>query len=452
MNMPAGILIAAPGSGTGKTTLCLGLLRALRDQGLAVQAFKCGPDYIDPGFHRVASGHESLNLDSWSMPTHTIGALITSATEDKDFVVCEGAMGLFDGGANSGESGTGAAADIAAMTGWPVVLVLDVSSQAQSAAAVAVGFSALRKDVHIAGVVLNRVASARHEALIRTAMQIAGVPVLGVLPRNTDILLPERHLGLEQSQELDDREDRMSAMGRFVADHVDLDALMSVARAAHPSTASTHRVTPPGQRIALADDIAFSFMYPHLRNAWQAAGAELLPFSPLANESPDERADVCWLPGGYPELHAGTLAAASQFRKGLQAFAQSRQVHGECGGYMAMGDALIDAGGVRHEMAGLLGLVTSFEHRRLHLGYRFSELLSPMPGLAAGTCLRGHEFHYSTIIEQPDEPLARVVDASGSEVSETGSWRDNASGSFFHLVARADKSDDSTDRLFSPGS
>ncbi|ASJ71891.1 cobyrinate a,c-diamide synthase [Granulosicoccus antarcticus] len=438
MSMPAGVLISAPGSGVGKTTLCLGLLRALRDRGLAVQPFKCGPDYIDPGFHRVASGHESMNLDSWSMPSHTIEALLNTV-EGKDFVVCEGAMGLFDGAANRGESGTGSAADIAAMTGWPVVLVLDVSSQAQSAVAVALGFSALRSDVHIAGVVLNRVASLRHEALIRDAMQQAGVRVLGVLPRNADIQLPERHLGLEQSRELGDREDRMSAIGKFVADHVDLDALLSVARPTHPGSVTADWPQPPGQRIALADDAAFSFMYPHLRNAWQAAGAELIPFSPLANEAPDERADVCWLPGGYPELHAGTLAAASKFRQGLQVFAQSRPVHGECGGYMAMGEALIDANGDRHEMAGLLGLVTSFERRRLHLGYRFSQLLSPMPGLESGSCLRGHEFHYSSIIEQPDEPLARVQDASGKQVPEAGSWRNNASGSFFHLVAKAVK-------------
>lgn len=437
MDMPAGVVISAAGSGAGKTTLCLGLLAALRERGLAVQPFKCGPDYIDPAFHRVASGHESFNLDSWSMSSNTISALLETAI-GKDFVVCEGAMGLFDGGANKGASGSGSAADIAAFTGWPVVLVLDVSSQAQSAAAVALGFSAMRSDVLVAGVVLNRVASPRHEALIRAAMQAAGIRVLGTLPRNADIVLPERHLGLTQSVELEDREARMSALGEFIGEHVDLDALLSIARPAQRGSMTSHWPAPPGQRIALADDAAFSFMYPHLRKAWQAAGAELMPFSPLANEAPDERADVCWLPGGYPELHAGSLAAASSFRQGLQAFAQRRSVHGECGGYMVMGEALIDANGVRHEMAGLLGLVTSFASRRLHLGYRYSELLSPMPGLAAGRCLRGHEFHYSSIIEQPDEPLARVRDASGAEVAETGSWRNNASGSFFHLVATAD--------------
>lgn len=440
MSLPAGVLVSAPGSGAGKTTVCLGLLAALRDRGLAVQPFKCGPDYIDPGFHRIASGHESFNLDSWSMPSQMMGALLEVAS-DKDFIVCEGAMGLFDGGAGKGECGTGSAADIAALTGWPVVLVLDVSSQAQSAAAVALGFSALRADVQIAGVVLNRVASSRHEALIRTAMQDAGVPVFGALPRNADIVLPERHLGLTQSLELDDREARMSTLGKLVARHVDLDSLLAAARPAQWDAVNAHWPSPPGQRIALADDAAFSFMYPHLRKAWRAAGAELMTFSPLADEFPDERADVCWLPGGYPELHAGVLAAATTFRQGLQTFARSRPVHGECGGYMVMGEALIDGEGVRHEMAGLLGLVTSFAHRRLHLGYRHSELLSPMPGLDAGSCLRGHEFHYSSIIEQPDEPLARVLDASGAEVSETGSWRQNASGSFFHMVGVANGHD-----------
>lgn len=435
MSHPPGLLISAPSSGAGKTTLCLGLLRALRNRGRQVQPFKCGPDYIDPAFHRAASGHASFNLDSWSMPAAMLQALIDTADE-KDIIVCEGAMGLFDGGQIKGETGTGAAADIAALTGWPVVLVLDVSSQAQSAAAVAIGFAALRDDVTIAGVVLNRVASARHETLVRGAMREAGVRVLGVLPRDKGMSLPERHLGLEQSSELVDTDERLELMAQFVEEHVDLDALQALAITnPHTTIQVATSMVPPGQRIALADDVAFSFMYPHLCQAWQAAGAELLRFSPLANEAPDERADVCWLPGGYPELHAGTLAAATHFRHGLQTFAQSRPVHGECGGYMAMGEALIDAQGVRHEMAGLLGLVTSFQKRRLHLGYRSAQLQAPMPGHVAGEHLRGHEFHYSTIVEQPDEPLAQVLDAAGAPVTETGSWRGHASGSFFHLVA-----------------
>ena len=190
-------------------------------------------------------------------------------------------------------------------------------------------------------------------------------------------------------------------------------------------------------RIALARDDAFSFIYPHLIAGWRAAGATILPFSPLADQRPDDSAGVCWLPGGYPELHAGRLAAAETFRAGLTAFAQTRPVHGECGGYMALGQGLVAADGTRHRMAGLLGLVTSFEKRRMHLGYRLATLIGAIPGQDAGARLRGHEFHYSTILAQPDRALAQVVDATGAGVPETGSRRGRATGTFFHLIAEA---------------
>ncbi len=224
-------------------------------------------------------------------------------------------------------------------------------------------------------------------------------------------------------------------------DRVDLDALIAAAGASPPDAAPT-RVTPPGQRIALARDQAFSFVYPHLIEGWRAAGAEILPFSPLADAAPDPTADVCWLPGGYPELHAGPLASAASFQRGLRAFSASKPVHGECGGYMAMGAALIDKDGTRHQMAGLLGLVTSYASRKMHLGYRHATLAAPMPGHPTGTGLRGHEFHYSTIIDQPDAPLATVTDATGAPVPETGSFRlqsggGRSSGTYFHLIAEA---------------
>jgi cobyrinic acid a,c-diamide synthase len=194
-------------------------------------------------------------------------------------------------------------------------------------------------------------------------------------------------------------------------------------------------VTPPGQRIALARDAAFSFIYPHILDGWRAAGAEVLPFSPLADEAPDDRADVGWLPGGYPELHAAQIAANHRFRDALRMFAQTRPVHGECGGYMVLGQGLTDNKGVRHEMTGLLGLETSFAKRRMHLGYRHAELSVDMPGHALGAQLRGHEFHYSTVLAQPDVPLAAVRDANGAEVAETGSRRGLVTGTFFHLIS-----------------
>ncbi|KAB2884829.1 MAG: cobyrinate a,c-diamide synthase [Albidovulum sp.] len=434
--IPPGLIISAPASGTGKTTVTLGLLSAFRAAGLTVQPFKSGPDYIDPAFHRAASGRASVNLDTWAMGRDRIAGVVAAA-DGADLILAEGSMGLFDGVARAGEAGTGASADLAALTGWPVVLVLDVSGQAQSAAAVALGFTVLRPDVAIAGVILNRVASPRHEMLVRAGMEAAGIAVLGALPRNPDVSVPERHLGLVQAEETPELDRIVAEAGTFIAANLDLDALRAAAGRTQLDAAAPVPVTPPGQRIALARDAAFSFVYPHLLDGWRRAGAEVVPFSPLADEVPDAAADCCWLPGGYPELHGPELAAAARFRRGLRRFAETRPVHGECGGYMAMGEAIVDREGRRHAMAGLLGLVTSFEKRRMHLGYRLADLAAQMPGHRPGARLRGHEFHYSTILAQPDMPLARVTDANGEPVPETGSRRGHATGTFFHLIAEA---------------
>lgn len=431
--MTPGLIISAPASGTGKTTLTLGLARAFRDRGLNVQTFKSGPDYIDPAFHRAASGRPSCNLDTWAMTPDLIGGLLTHAT-GADLVLAEGSMGLHDGVATPGATGTGASADLAVLTGWPVILVIDVSGQAQTAAAIALGMAAYRPGVTLAGVVLNRVASPRHERLVRLGMAQAGINVLGALPRNAAITMPERHLGLVQAAELPQLEPMIAEAARFVAAHLDLDAIQAAANPSPYPTKPLH-IRPPAQRIALARDTAFSFTYPHLLHGWRAAGAEILPFSPLANQAPDPTADLCWLPGGYPELHAGPIAAADHFLTGLRAFAATKPVHGECGGYMVLGTSLTDKDGHRHPMAGLLGLETSYQVRKMHLGYRLATLSAAMPGHAAGTRLRGHEFHYSTILLQPDAPLAHVTDAEGTAVPETGSQRGHVTGSYFHLIA-----------------
>ena len=411
----------------------LGLLRALSDEGLVVQPFKSGPDYIDPAFHRAACGRASFNLDSWAMGEGLLSAIAGEAA-GADLCVAEGSMGLYDGVAFPGALGHGSSAETAARMGWPVVLVIDVSGQAQSAAATALGFRAFRPDLPFAGVILNRVASPRHERLARLGMEAAGMPVLGVLPRRGDLKLPERHLGLVQAVEHPDLDRAIADYAAFLRENVDLSAIKAAAAGGLKTHPTGLRVTPPAQRIALAQDAAFSFAYPHLIEGWRKAGAEILPFSPLAAQPPPE-ADLVWLPGGYPELHAGVLAGAERFRAGLRAHAAVKPVHGECGGYMALGEALIDKDGVRHPMAGLLGLVTSYEKRKMHLGYRRAELVAGMPGHGAGAVLRGHEFHYSTILEQPDAVLARVTDAEGAAVPETGSVRGMVSGTFFHLIA-----------------
>ena len=432
--LPNGILISAPSSGTGKTTVMLGLLRAFSDMGLRVQPFKSGPDYIDPAFHHAAARKASFNLDSWGMDEGLMNTIVAEG-EDADIAIAEGSMGLYDGVATKGASGFGSSAETAVRFGWPVILVVDVSGQAQSAAATAFGFMNYMPDLPFGGVILNRVASPRHKRLARLGMEQAGIKVLGVLPRRGDLALPERHLGLIQAIEHPDLEQAISNYASFLSEHVDLDAIRAVAQGTNAPKVG-RLVRPPAQRIALARDAAFSFTYPHLLKAWRSEGAEILPFSPLNDDLvPD--ADLVWLPGGYPELHAGTLAGANRFLTSLRKHAATKPVHGECGGYMALGTTLIDKEGVAHKMAGLLGVVTSYEKRKFHLGYRQALLQEAVIGYQRGSRLRGHEFHYSTILEEPDAPLAQVTDADGNLVSETGSLRGHVSGTFFHMISEA---------------
>jgi cobyrinic acid a,c-diamide synthase len=438
-----GLIIAAPRSGAGKTTVTLGLLRALRRRGLAVQPFKCGPDYIDPAFHEVAAGHPSYNLDSWAMGAGLIATLAATASMDAEISVAEGVMGLFDGAAARGQSGSGTTADLASLLGWPVVLVLDVTGQTETAAAVALGCARYRDDIDIAGVILNRVASARHLALIAPVFERIKLPVFGAVLRDERIALPERHLGLVQAREIAAIDQHLDRLADVVDAAVDVDAIRRSARSAKvlPATSdersneSQHHLPPPGQRIALAQDRAFSFMYPHLLRQWRRAGAEIIPFSPLADEAPDDTADAVWLPGGYPELHAGTLASAHSFRVGLRTLAErSIPIHGECGGYMVLGRGLEDADGRRHEMTGLLGLETSFLERKLHLGYRRARLQRDCSLGAEGTEVFGHEFHYASTVSVNGDSLVDCRDASGTKVPEQGARLGSTTGTFFHVI------------------
>ncbi len=335
----------------------------------------------------------------------------------------------------------GSTADLAALFGLPVILVLDVARQAQSAAAVVRGFGAHDPAVRIAGVILNRVGSERHRSFVAEAIAALGIPILGALPRETTVALPERHLGLVQAQEHADHAALTARFAEVGARYLDLDAI--VALAAPIAVADISRgamaLPPPGQRIALARDRAFTFVYPHLIDAWREAGAEIVPFSPLADEAPANDADSCWLPGGYPELHAGALADARAFAAGLRRFAQTRPVHGECGGYMVLGEGLVDASGARHAMTGLLGHTTSFAQGKLHLGYRTARLLGDGAFGHRGATIRGHEFHYATLTHPgDDEPFADIADGEGRATSETGSRRGRVTGTFFHAIAAAE--------------
>ncbi len=439
MSPAPGLLVAAPRSGSGKTTLVLGLQRALARRGLRVRGLKCGPDYIDPAFHAAATGAPSFNLDSFAMSRPLLESLAADAAGDADFTIAEGSMGLFDGVRQ--ETGrTGASADIAALFGWPVILVLDVSGHAQSAAAVALGCARFDPRITIAGVVLNKVASERHRRLVEDGMARIGLPVLGALMRGAELALPERHLGLVQAGETEELDRRLDRLADAVEAAIDLDRLMALGRpAALPATPQpAESLPPPGQRIALASDQAFSFVYPHVLAGWRAAGAEIVPFSPLAGEPPPPDCDACWLPGGYPELHAGAIAGARRFLDGLRAFAETRPVHGECGGYMVLGRSLEDGDGGLHPMAGLLPVDTSYARRKLHLGYRVAHVLHDGPLWRAGQGLVGHEFHYASVAGSDpsrDAAFAAITDAEGADLGTAGHRVGLVTGSFFHAIA-----------------
>ncbi|NHN89623.1 cobyrinate a,c-diamide synthase [Acetobacter conturbans] len=439
--MTGALLIAAPRSGGGKTTVTSALLAAFRRRGVRVAGAKCGPDYIDPAFHAAATGRPSLLLDSWALSPTQNALNLRESTTDADLLVVEAAMGLFDGleersGLTDGRR-RGAASDLAARSGIPVVLVLDITGQAQSAAAVALGFSCMDANVRLAGVILNRVAGEKHERMARHALERAGIVVFGAFPRESELAIPERHLGLVQATE----HPALSALLDRLADTaehcLDLDALNDAAAPLHFSLGEIPPLlAPPGQKIAIARDEAFMFFYPHLAAAWRNAGAELIPFSPLADEPPPQDCDVCWLTGGYPELHVGRLAACERFLSGLREFAHHRPVHGECGGYMVLGESLTDAEGIAHPMAGLLSHSTSFAKRRLHLGYRRATLEADGVLGCADTVVRGHEYHHSTLVKPgSDLPLARMTDGYGVDLGPAGGRRGHVSGSYFHAIA-----------------
>jgi cobyrinic acid a,c-diamide synthase len=419
-----GLILAAPASGSGKTTVTLGVLRALVQAGVPVRGAKSGPDYIDPRFHAAASSAPCVNLDAWAMGPDRLRSLAAGP----GLLVIEGAMGLFDG---APPEGRGATADLARVLGLPVVLVVDAARMAQSVAPLVAGFARHDPGVRIAGVILNRVGSARHEAMLRAALAPVGVPVLGAVPRDAGLAHPSRHLGLVQAGERPDLEAFLDTAAAVMAARVDLGALRSLAAPLPAAPGAAPRVDPPAQRIAVAGDAAFAFAYPHLLADWRAAGAEVLPFSPLADDTVPE-ADLVILPGGYPELHAGRIAGAERFMRSLRATAQTSAIYGECGGYMVLGKALTDADGTVHPMAGLLDLATSFASRRLHLGYRMvTSNAGPFPGRWAA-----HEFHYATTVHAHGEPLFEAQDAEGTALPPMGLRAGRVAGSFAHLIDR----------------
>ena len=428
-----GLVVAGLSSGSGKTTVTLGLLRALTRIGTGISAAKSGPDYIDAAFLTAASGTAAVNLDSHAMSADQIRQLATA--QARDLLLVEGVMGLFDGT----DGGSGSTASVAAALGTPVMLVIDCRHQAQTAAALAAGIaSQLPAGSSLAGVVLNRVASPRHEALIAAALAERGIHLFGSLPVEETIAVPSRHLGLVQAADLDAQgvlEPRIEAAADLVATHLDLPAITAAFGKITGARGSAAALPPPGQRIALAMDAAFGFAYEHMMSGWRAAGADIVPFSPLADETPDNSADFIFIPGGYPELHLPELAGARRCLDGLRsAAARGIRLYGECGGYMMLGETIIDKDGTPFAMAGLLQLDTSFEARKLHLGYRQMTPLTPVwPGLSAP--VTGHEFHYTSAVRAEGDPLFAMQNACGQDLGTAGLVAGPVAGSYAHIIA-----------------
>ncbi|MCI4665388.1 MAG: cobyrinate a,c-diamide synthase [Neomegalonema sp.] len=451
MKAPHAIVVASAASSAGKTTVALGLIRALRDAGFRVAAAKCGPDYIDPGFLTAAAGGDAgagsggaINLDAFAMSEEDLRARATLYAERRqaEILVVEGAMGLFDGALDANGQpavGVGATAQLAAALQAPTLLVVGVAARAQSAIIDPIGaaaaLAAWRADAPpLCGVVLNGARSAKHAALAQTAIEAVGFECFGALPHAPSLELPARHLGLGLATERPDLEAFLTAAGQAIASHIDIERIVEAAAPLARAWGAPAHLAPLGQRIAVAADQAFAFAYPHMLEDWRSQGAELRLFSPLADEAPDPAADAIFLPGGYPELHGAALSKAARFGDGVRAAAaRNVPIYGECGGYMTLGEAMIDGEGRRWPMLGLLPLTTRMTPRRTALGYR---RLDPLPGGPFKGPLRGHEFHYAKIeAEGAGARLFRAADATGADLGEIGLRKGATFGSFAHLIA-----------------
>lgn len=438
MSKGARLLLAAPASGQGKTTITLGILRALARRGLAVQPFKVGPDYIDPGHHSRATGRASRNLDGWLMGADASRELFQRAAEGADIAVVEGVMGLFDGLGDG--SLRASSAEMSRLLHLPVVLVVDVSRQGASAAASVLGFQSFDPEVRLAGVILNRVGSARHAALVsRAVTDRCGVPVLGVVPRDAKLAIPERHLGLVTGGERawEPLYDRLAGM---VEEYVDLSALMELAA----RSPILPRVEPrlfvdepvvPRIRVGVACDEAFNFLYADNLELMRHHGAELVFFSPLRDEVVPSGCALLYFGGGYPELYAGALAENRTMLDSVRTFAAAGgRIYGECGGLMYLGEELIDAEERYYALVGLLPVRTRMSGRRLSLGYVKARADTDTLILDEGEEVRGHVFHYSAAETLPGgQTLLEVRQARGNKVRHEGWQAGTVFASYVHL-------------------
>ena len=436
------IVIAAPHSGSGKTTVTLGIMEALKRRGLTVAPFKVGPDFIDPGYHRLVTGRPSINLDGWMCSAEFVRQTFVHHAQDADIAVIEGVMGLFDGIGGTGEDGS--TAQVAKLTGSAVILVVDGKSMARSAAALVKGFAEFDPELHLAGVIFNNVASANHGRILSESVEAAlpEVKVLGCIPRDERLHIPARHLGLLSADENSLAPEFLDHLAETVRTFVDMGMVWSVATQRWtpeaPPGSRQSPVRPDVVRIALARDAAFSFVYEDNLRLLREAGAEIVGFSPLLDERlPD---DICgiYLPGGYPEVFADTLAANAAMKEAVRAaILAGMPVYAECGGFIYLTRGVVDAkseSASLHELVGIFPATTRMLPRRKALGYREIEIGADAIVGPRGTVARGHEFHYSEMEALPDavERLYRVR-KNGMELGSEGFRHRNCLASYIHL-------------------
>lgn len=427
-NTIQGVVVAGTHSGSGKTTVTLGLMAALAKRGLRVQPFKCGPDFIDPTLHRLATGRVSRNLDCWMSSVPFVRDCFRRHVAEADIAVAEGVMGCFDGG----ESSSGALAKVLRL---PLVLVVDVRSMAESVAAMVKGFETLDPDLQLAGVILNRVGSSRHLELLTGALQKhCRAEVLGYLPRDTDFTIPDRHLGLHMGEEAPISEEALGKLAATVEEYINLDRLIALAAVDGGVSGPTSPLLEAENkkvRIGVARDRAFCFYYQDNLDILAAAGAELVEFSPLDDSALPEGLQGLYLGGGYPELYAPQLAANDSMRAVIREWSESgKPVYAECGGFMYLTQGIIDLDGNEHPMVGVYPVKSRMKKGRTSLGYRQATLSGSSFFGEAGTVLRGHEFHYSTVDALPEsvERVYRLADGSAE-----GYRVNNTLGGYLHL-------------------
>lgn len=415
-------LIAAPRSNSGKTLITLGLIKALRNKGYSVQAYKCGPDYIDPMHHKIVSGRPSYNLDTWMDNHENVKALFNRHLQNADIGIAEGVMGLFDGA----KKDSGSSAEIARLLSLPIILVVDASSVAYSVAPLLYGFKNFDKNINISGVIFNKTGSESHARILEEGAKDAGVEMLGHIPRDKRLSIESRHLGLHLPGENKNYK-LIDIAANLAEDHIHLDRLFELSRinTSFSTELLDQQTATSGYSIAIANDEAFNFTYQANIDALRELG-KIKFFSPLTDKNvPD--VDLIWLPGGYPELFGQELAANTSMLKSINAFIEAgKPVVAECGGMMYLGNSIIDKNGDSHSMADVFNFSTSFENMKLHLGYREFSIKK--------FTVRGHEFHYSELIKNNCSPIKyQAKTARGLNIDMPLFRYKNCWASYMHL-------------------